>query len=364
MMDMLLSPRPQKTLALSRRRMLAGFGAVGALALGGVALAPATPARAAAARFGGETMGTTYTVKIAGRALTPAQVEALRADVQSALDGVDHAMSLHRPDSELRRFNAQPAGMVALSADFYTVLHEACAVAAWSGGAFDPTVAPLVNAWGFGAAQVSAAPSAAALAAQRRSVGFGGLTLDAGRRAAAKAHDALALDFGGVAKGFGVDAAARALAAQGFENFMVEAGGEVRALGLNAEGRPWVIGIEQPDAWPQRARLALPVSAGAVATSGDYRNVIKHDGRRYTHEIDPRTGAPIARGLASVTVAADEAIHADALATALIVLGADKGRALAESAGIAALFIIRDAAGALHDAPTTAFAALDARSAA
>lgn len=363
-MDMLLSPRPQKTLALSRRGLLAGLGAAGALAFGGFALAPAAPARAAAAGFGGETMGTTYTVKIAGRALTAAQIEALRADVQSALDGVDHTMSLHRPTSELRRFNAQPAGTVALSADFYTVLNEACAVAAWSDGAFDPTVAPLVDAWGFGAERVSAAPSAATLKTQRRAVGFGGLTLNPARRAAAKAHDALALDFGGVAKGFGVDAAARALAAQGYEHFMVEAGGEVRAQGMNAAGRPWAIGVEQPDAWPQRARLVLPVSAGAVATSGDYRNVIEHDGRRYAHEIDPRTGAPIARGLASVTVVADNAMHADALATALIVLGAEKGRALAESEGVAALFISRDAAGALHDAPTTAFAALGARPAA
>lgn len=363
-MDMLLTPRPHKPLAPSRRGLLAGFGAVGALALGGFALAPATPARAAAVRFGGETMGTTYTVKIAGRALTPARVEALRADVQSALDGVDHGMSLHRPTSELRRFNAQPAGTIALSADFHAVLSEACAVAAWSDGAFDPTVAPLVDAWGFGAERVSAAPSAAALALRRRSVGFGGLTLDPAQRAAVKARDALALDFGGVAKGFGVDAVARALAAQGFENFMVEAGGEVRAHGLNAEGRPWAIGVEQPDAWPQRARLVLPVSDAAVATSGDYRNVIEHDGRRYAHEIDPRTGAPIARGLASVTVVADNAMRADALATALIVMGPDEGRARAEGAGIAALFITRDAAGGLHDAPTAAFAALGARRAA
>jgi len=360
-MDMLLSPRPHKSLAPSRRAVLAGFGAVGALALGGFALAPASPARAAAVGFGGQTMGTTYTVKIAGRALAAARIEALRADVQSALDGVDHAMSLHRASSELRRFNARPAGMTAISDAFFTVLREACAVAAWSDGAFDPTVAPLVEAWGFGAARVSAAPSAAALAAGRRAVGFGGLTLDPARRAVSKAHDALALDFGGVAKGYGVDAAARALTAQGIEHFMVEAGGEVRAQGLNAEGRPWAIGVEQPDAWPQRARLVLPVSAGAVATSGDYRTVIEHDGRRYTHEIDPRTGAPIARGLASVTVVADDAMRADAMATALIVMGADKGRALAESAGVAALFITRDAAGALSDAPTTAFAALGAR---
>lgn len=361
-MDMLLSARAdRRESAPSRRRVLAGLGAAGALALGGVALAPATPAAAAEIRLGGATMGTRYTVRIAGRALTAARAEALRADVQSALDSVDHAMSLHRPASELRRFNARPAGRVALSPDFLAVLREACAVAQWSGGAFDPTVAPLVDAWGFGPQPRRRAPAPDALAADRQAVGYAGLTLDDDGRGATKRADALALDFGGVAKGFGVDAVARALADQGFDRFMIEAGGEVRTAGLNAAGRPWAIGVEQPDAWPQRARLVVPLSGKAIATSGDYRATVELDGRTYAHTIDPGTGAPLAHGPASVSVVADTAMRADALATALMVLGPDKGRAMAERAGLAALFILRGPDGALIDAPTTAFADLAPR---
>ncbi len=363
-MDMLLTPRPRGPVdaTLSRRRVLGGLGAVGGLALGGYALAPAVPVSAGGIRFGGATMGTTYTVKIAGHTLAPARIEALHSDIQTALDSIDHGMSLYRSGSELRRFNAHPAGMVTLSEDFFTVLREAYAVAEWSGGAFDPTVAPLVNAWGFGAApRAPSMPSEGSLATLRKAVGFSGLTIDAERRSATKAHDALALDFGGIAKGYGVDAAARALVAHGIEHFMIEAGGEVRTQGLNDAGRPWAIGIEQPDAWPRRPRLVLPLSGRAMATSGDYRNIVEYGGRRFTHEIDPRTGAPIARALASVTVVADNAMRADALATALIVMGPDQGFARAEGAGLAALFITRRRAGTLAERPTSAFAALGAR---
>jgi FAD:protein FMN transferase len=363
-MDMLLTPRPRGPVdaTLSRRRLLAGLGAVGGLALSGYALAPPAPASAGGVRFGGATMGTTYTVKIARPTLAPAQIEAIHADVQTALDNIDHGMSLYRGESELRRFNARPAGLVSVSEDFFTVLREAEAVAAWSGGAFDPTVAPLVNAWGFGAGpRAAVVPSEGELATLRKTVGFSGLRLDPARRSATKAHDTLALDFGGIAKGYGVDAAARALMAHDVEHFMIEAGGEVRTQGLNQAGRPWSIGIEQPDAWPRRARLALPLSGRAMATSGDYRNTVDYGERSFTHEIDPRTGAPIARGLASVTVIADNAMRADALATALIVLGPAQGFARTEAAGVAALFIERDGAGNLADRPTSAFAALGAR---
>lgn len=361
-MDTLLTHRPKPSTAtgLSRRRMLAGIGTAGALVIGARLVAP-TPVAAAETRLSGSTMGTSYTVRIVGRALSLTQAEAVQADVQSALDGIDHGMSLHRATSELRRFNAHPSGTIDLSPDFRTVLSAACETAAWSDGAFDPTVAPLVNAWGFGGAPARGLPTDAVLASHRRAVGFAGVTLDPAGRAAVKARDDLELDFGGIAKGYGVDAVARTLSAQGFEDFMIEAGGEVRTAGRNAAGRPWAIGIEQPDTWPQRARHIVDLSGRAMATSGDYRQFIEHGGARFSHEIDPRTGRPIARGLASVTVVADDAMRADALATALIVMGPDKGRALAERDGLAALFILRDDTGHLTDAPTAAFAALSAR---
>jgi FAD:protein FMN transferase len=143
-------------------------------------------------------------------------------------------------------------------------------------------------------------------------------------------------------------------------HYMVEAGGEVRTRGVNANGEPWRIGIEQPDALPQRARWAVPLSGLAMATSGDYRNYFVEGGRRYSHEIDPVAGEPVRHALASVTVVADDCLQADAMATALIVLGPQRGRALAESTGIAAHFIERGPDGTLRDAMTPAFAALRA----
>jgi thiamine biosynthesis lipoprotein len=175
-----------------------------------------------------------------------------------------------------------------------------------------------------------------------------------------KRHAGLQADLGGIAKGYGVDRVAAALDARGVAHYMVEAGGEVRTRGVNAVGEPWRIGIEEPDAMPQRARWAVPLSGKAMATSGDYRNFFIQDGRRYSHEIDPATGVPIQHRLCSVTVVADDCMHADALATALIVLGPDKGRVLAEHSGVSAQFIERGANGALTDSMTTAFAALAA----
>jgi thiamine biosynthesis lipoprotein len=201
-------------------------------------------------------------------------------------------------------------------------------------------------------------PAAGELQAGRAAVDYRSLRLDPRSRMAAKAHGGLQADLGGIAKGYGVDLAARAIEAFGVEHYMIEVGGEVRTLGRNAAGQPWQIGIEEPDALPQRARLVVPLSGRAMATSGDYRIYFEQAGRRYSHEIDPRSAAPIAHGLASVTVIAGDCMTADALATALIVLGPQAGWALAQRETLAAYFIVRDADGRLHDRASDAFAAL------
>ena len=353
-MDALLTPVTKR---LPRRRMLWGIGAIAGLGIAGPAFRPEAGATPGLYVLDGATMGTRYTVKIAGRTLGPARLEALHADVAGAFRAVDERMSLYRPTSELSRFNAHPAGRLEVSPALFEVLEAASAVARWSAGAFDPTVAPLVNAWGFGPSGPHSLPSAVELADHRRTIGHGGLTLDPASRTALKAHDGLNLDLGGIAKGKGVDAAARTLAAAGIEDFMVEAGGEIVTQGLNADRRPWAIGIEEPDAWPRRARLVLPMSGEAIATSGDYRLYVEHQGHRYPHAIDPGTGRPITHGLASVSVVASDAMRADALATALLVLGLDRGMARAEEAGLAAHFITRSASGGLDDHSSTAFAA-------
>jgi thiamine biosynthesis lipoprotein len=187
------------------------------------------------------------------------------------------------------------------------------------------------------------------------------LAVDPEARTIAKARPDLRADFSGIAKGFGVDQAARALETLGIADYMIEAGGEVRTRGHNAEGRPWQIAIERPDALPPRPHLVVPLSGQSMATSGDYRIYFERAGQRHCHEIDPRTGAPIRHGLASVSVVAPDCGFADAMATALIVLGPDAGFALAVTQNMAAHFVVRAPDGAFIDRSTPAFAALGGR---
>jgi thiamine biosynthesis lipoprotein len=353
-MDALLTPFSK---LLSRRQLLGGIGAVAGITVAGLALSPSGEQAPGLYVLEGRTMGTRYTVKIVGPVLSDARLEALYADVDAAFAAVDEGMSLYRPTSELSRFNAHPAGRIEVSPAIFEVLTAAREVALLSDGAFDPTVAPLVEAWGFGPVGPKGLPSAATLAEERRAIGQAGLVLDVEKRTVLKAADRVALDFGGIAKGKGVDAAAAVLEAAGIANFMVEAGGEIVTRGQNAAGANWAIGIEEPDSRFRRARLVVPLSGEAIATSGDYRLYVEHAGERYCHAIDPRTARPIRHGLASVSVIAADAMRADALATALLVLGLDQGMALAERMDLAALFISRDPAGGLSDHSSRAFVA-------
>ncbi len=358
-MDALLSPGRRRAVAA-----LAAVGPVGAVA-GYAAFARRDEAVAARtdSRFAGLSMGTGYVVKIGGEPLAAARLESLHADVLDALHSVDRSMSLYRDDSELSRLNRTPAAQpVALSRGLVDVLATAQSVAAATGGAFDASVAPLVRAWGFGAGIAPGVPDAELVRAGRMALGRDGLRFDADGRTAFKADDALQFDLNGIAKGYAVDRAALALEARGVEHYMVEVGGEVRTRGVNAAGRAWRIGIEQPDAMPRRARVVVPLSGRALATSGDYRVFFEDRGRRYGHIIDPASGAP-AHGLASVSVVADDCMRADALATGLFVAGLPRALALADAQGIAAHFVERRADGRLVDHASAAFAALHSASA-
>ncbi len=178
----------------------------------------------------------------------------------------------------------------------YAVFALARDVSVATDGAFDITVAPVVDAWGFGPGRGSASSTRCEIGCAGRARGLADPDAryrDAG--AATKARPDVRADLSGIAKGYGVDRAAQALDALGIGDYMIEAGGEVRTRGHNANGRPWQIAIERPDAVPQRAHLIVPLSGLAMATSGDYRIYFEHDGRRYCHEIDPATGRPIAQ---------------------------------------------------------------------
>ncbi len=349
-MDALLSPR--------RRALLQALGAAALVAGCGERVAPQAAVRPAL-HFSGETMGTTFNVRLAGVAPAPEREAAARRAVQGAFDAVVARMSTYDPASELSRFNRHAStAPFALSADLLQVFAVAQRVSLESAGAFDISVAPLVDAWGFGPAKHRDIPATATLARLGAGVGYRKVEVDRDAGVARKAHPLFAADLSGIAKGYGVDRAALALEALGYADYMVEAGGEIRTRGRNASNLPWQIAIEEPDAIPPRPRFVTPLSGQSMATSGDYRIFYERDGRRYCHEIDPNTREPVTHRLASVSVVAADCTYADAMATALFVLGPERGPALAAERGLAALFVVRTADGGLVDRPTPAFAAL------
>jgi thiamine biosynthesis lipoprotein len=349
-MDTLLSPRRRTLLqALGAAAVLAGCGDVP-----GIARRPLTA-------FHGPSMGTVWNAKIAGP-LADGVATRASAAVAAALDGVVARMSTYLDGSELGRFNRLPAGKtLAVSPETAEVFALASRVSAATAGAFDITVAPAVDAWGFGPAKNPRIPEAAELAALAGRVDWRAIAVDRESATLAKSRDGVRADLSGIAKGYGVDLAARSLESLGVTDYMVEAGGEVRVKGRNAEGKPWRIGIERPDAVGQRAMLAVPLDGLSMATSGDYRIYFERGGRRYSHEIDPVTRVPVTGRLASVTVVAPDCAWADAMATALFVMGAERGFDFAAKQGIAACFIERGAEGRLADRQTPAFAKLGAQ---
>lgn len=306
--------------------------------------------------FGGLSMGTSYTVKIRAPKLSDAALEAAHGAVDAALAKVVARMSHYDSDSELSRLNHQPLGRALPVSDaLQQVLQAAQAVQLASAGAFDVTLGEAVDAWGFGPGKpTQRIPGQSRLQALRRAPGKNPLHLDAQAGTVIRLAP-VSVNLSGIAKGFGVDQAARALERLDIGDYMIELGGEIRTRGRNAQGRPWQLAIELPDAMPQRALRVLPLDGKALATSGDYRNYFMHAGRRYTHEIDPASGAPVQHALASVSVVADDCMQADAWSTALFVLGPERGYAVAQQQGLAAHFVVRDGGRGLRERQTPAF---------
>lgn len=313
-------------------------------------------------RFEGETMGTTWSVN----AVLPERVDegAIERGIQHELDTVVAQMSTYEPDSDLSRFNRAPPGTwQALPPEFYQVLSYALSLAKSSGGAYDPTVGPLVNLWGFGPdKRPHAPPDAAALAAARARVGWQKVKLDDAQHRAYQ-PGGVYVDLSSVAKGFGVDQVARYLQRAGVSSYLVEVGGELRGHGRKPDGSPWHVGIERPgaasgavDNVDEVARI-VDLTDRAIATSGDYRHFFESGGGYYSHHIDPRTGQPVAHRVASVSVIAPECMLADPLGTTLTVLGPDEGMAYATAHHVAALFILYDADGRLEERMSPAFKA-------
>lgn len=300
-----------------------------------------------AAPIEGPTMGTRFRVKLAAAPPGSGAAAALRTAIEEALDGVVAHMSTYRPDSELSAFNdAIGPGPVAVSRDTARVVEAALAASRLGGGAFDPTVGPVVDLWGFGPrGRTREVPGEAAVEAALARVGHERVDVDAAGDALVKHSPDVRVDLSGIAKGFSVDRLAELLDAAGAESYLVEVGGELRARGARPGGGPWRIGIERPVAGAGGILRVVELAGGAIATSGDYRNFFERDAHRYSHTIDPRTGRPVTHGLASVSVVAPSAMRADAASTMLMVLGPQAGYELAAEHDIAAHFAVRTAGG-------------------
>jgi len=302
----------------------------------------------------GDTMGTTYSLQLVGHAGKNALPTG---SIEATLNEIEATFSSYKPDSEISRFNASR------TTDWFSVSQSVCelversqTLSARSDGAFDITVAPLVNAWGFGTDfDVREIPSTTKVQRLLDEVGHELLQTDCDKPAIRKSLVGLSIDLSGIAKGYAVDALAGILEQRGIDRYLVEIGGEIRARGTNASGQPWAVAIEHPLTPGERPPLVVHLHDGAVATSGDYRNFVEVDGRRYSHTIDPRSGYPVAHALTAVTVVSDTAAMADALATALLVLGPDEGFEFAERASVAAAFLIREGDDELAIRRSTAF---------
>jgi thiamine biosynthesis lipoprotein len=321
------------------------------LLLAGLLLADAASAAQPAQEtlLSGQTMGSAWTVKIAGRLPEPAA--ALQSGVQAQFERVDQALSTYRPGSALSRFNADDSGdWVDIDPDLALVVHYALQLAAQSGGAYDVTVGPLVNLWGFGPDPArDLAPEAAAIEAARARVGWRKVEVDPGRNRARKAPG-VRIDLSSLGKGYGVDRVAEYLEARGVTNYLVDLSGKLRAHGRNAAGASWRVAVEQPAAddpggAPRTVPAVVRLGAGSIATSGDYRRYFESGGHHYSHIIDPRTGFPVTHSTLSATARAPTCLQADALATVFMVMPPDAALRLADELAVPVLLISRDGHG-------------------
>ena len=309
--------------------------------------------------FQGSIMGTTFSVKVVEGGRDPGQIAALQASAEQTLTDIDEKMSTYRPDSEVSRFNRwKTTEPFHVSPDTLAVFQHALDISTLTHGAFDVTVGPLVDAWGFGPdGSAGTFPTDADLDRLRGRVGYRRLELDAIASTIRKLDPMLECDLSALAKGYAVDRVAEMLGAEGVEGFLVEVGGEIRTRGRNERGQLWRIAIERPVNGPPVVHRLVALSDLALATSGDYRNYYEIDGRQVSHTIDPRTGRPVDHDLASVSVIELSCVRADAIATALSVLGPDDAYTVAVKENWAALLIGWDADGTMYERETPAFAA-------
>ncbi len=294
--------------------------------------------------FTGKVMGTSYHITVCRlpKKMTPG---FLKDTADAALNMVDRKMSIFRNDSELSCFNQhtsqQPFTMSPETAEVFRISRR---VSEESDGAFDITMGPLVNAWGFGPEKRPGDPDEATIAALRERIGYQWVEIN-GDDTLVKQRPDVYCDLSAVAKGYSVDKVAEAFDRLAVFNYLIEVGGEVCTKGVNPDGQEWRLAIEKPVEEGQSPQQVVGLSGVSMATSGDYRIFRVKNGRRISHEIDPKTGWPITHNLASVSVIHASCAWADAYATALMVLGPDKGIEFAQKHHLAVYLLIRTPSG-------------------
>jgi thiamine biosynthesis lipoprotein len=297
-------------------------------------------------------MGTSYTVELAAPIDDAVRTELAKL-IEVELAAINQAMSIYDPLSEVSEFNRrQDLGWVPASRGLLEVLDNASRISASTQGAFDVTVGPLTDLWGFGPQyRVRRVPNDAAIERARESVGFQHVQIDTSAGAIRKRHRRTQVDLNAIAKGYGVDRVAMVLDRQGVHDYLVEIGGELRARGNAAAGRSWRVGIERPVEGGHVLGETVALANRAIATCGTTENFFVQDGRHYPHVIDPKTARPVEHPAMAASVVADTTMEADAWATALVVLGSERGYSLAQARGLAALLVT--ASGSTFDVRVT-----------
>ncbi len=309
--------------------------------------------------FTGETMGTTYHVKVIAGSLK--RTSYLKEKIDNRLKEINLSMSIFTPDSEISKFNAlrDTNKKFYISDDFMQVMTTAENLYGITQGAWDGTISPLVNLWGFGKdKREKQMPTQEEVVREFKKVGFHQIEISAKGKYLRKKNPEVTLNLGSIAKGYGVDQLSELIEKNGFKNYIVEIGGEIYASRLRPDGKPWRAGINTPkaEAGVREVYKVVSLENQALATSGDYRNFFQSGGYRYSHIIDPKTGFPIQNGVVSVSVIADNCTFADGLATALMVLGPEIGIPIVNNLkDVECLIIVQQSDGYLREFPSKGF---------
>ncbi|PWQ99458.1 FAD:protein FMN transferase ApbE [Leucothrix pacifica] len=299
-----------------------------------------------AVKISGPTMGTSYNITLFPAKGVELDSQSMQKSIDESLKAINQQMSTWIKDSEISLFNqSQSTDWYPVSAEFAEVTAAAQEISKKSGGAFDVTVGPLIRMWGFGKDFTNNNPDQASIDEAKQNIGYQKLDVRLSPPALRKQIPQLQINLSAIAKGYAVDAIAELVAGMNVSSYLVEIGGEIRANGVKVNGDLWRIAIEKPSTKERSIQQGILLKDTGVATSGDYRNYVERDGKRYSHTIDPSTGKPITHQLASITIMNDSAMIADGFATAIMVLGEDKGKAFIAENQLKAYMITRDKDG-------------------